>query len=161
MIYGLPLIAAILWGVFYALMELGMKELSLSTFLLLLATASFSTSIIFHNFLGSEINLTPLQNPKILIMCIGALLAASLADIAIYQSVKLFGATYTSMIEIAYPLFVPIFIWLLSGNHNITAGTVAGGVIIIIGVYVMIYGELNQEETNITKIEVSYKSKET
>ncbi len=159
MIYFLPIIAAILWGICYALIEAGLKNISIPTLMFMFGTSALFAAILFHNFSTEKINFTPLIEPKLLIICLAAMLASALANIAIYQSVKIFGATYTAFGEVLYPIFVPIFIWLIFGNNNINISTIIGGIIIISGVYIMIYGQISnkseKKDIRLSEIELS------
>ena len=162
MIYSLPIIAAILWGICYALIEAGLKNISIPTLMFMFGTSTLFAAILFHNFSAEKINFVPLVDTKLLIICLGAMIASALANIAIYQSVKIFGATYSAFGEVLYPIFVPIFIWLLFGNSNINLSTIIGGIIIISGVYVMIYGQMSNEserDIKLSEIELSQQPK--
>jgi len=58
-----------------------------------------------------------------------------------YAAMSAKNPTIVSLIEISYPLFVVIFAWLFFREMQLNPMTICGGLLVIAGVTVIIFGE--------------------
>lgn len=140
MFYILPFIGAILWGAYYAFAGETLKHISVPTWYFLFGVASVLISIIMHKSSAEGVNLAPLMDKKVFWVVLAALLSAKLADIAVTYALIYSSPTFAAFGESIYPIFVPIFVYFLYGQNEMTTQSAVGGVIMVLGLYVFITG---------------------
>lgn len=64
-----------------------------------------------------------------------SLASAAAAGLLIYVAIGEKNATLASLIEISYPFFVALFVWLFFRENQFNVATVAGGLLILSGVF--------------------------
>lgn len=131
---------AALWGFSYALVERLLKG-GISSFALLalytwLALPAFTFLAWQDKSLGSAVEQLK-ANPKMLGSLVLVVICYFIGNALIYWGIQQKNATAVSLIEITYPFFVALFSFLLFQQNNLTIGTLIGGVLIFIGVFVM------------------------
>ncbi len=136
--FSFAILAAIIWGLVYAVDQ---KILNNTSPLTLLFVNSLLTAILMLPFLffdqGSVKNLF-MSGRMNLLLIIGSLVLAALANFLIFSGIKSIGASSASMIEITYPFFVVFFsIIIFRTQPNIYF--YVGGVLIFIGSAIIIY----------------------
>lgn len=130
--------AAILWGLVYAFDQKILTKTSPLGILFLgsLITVFVTLPFVFSN---SE-SIKPIlysNNKKFLYLLVGTQFIVILAEFFIFSSIKIVGASFASIFEIAYPFFVAIFTLILFGgslNIYFWGGALLmflGGVVII------------------------------
>lgn len=152
MYLALPIIAAVLWGVCYAFMEQGLNSISVATITFLFGVGSILVSFCIPLFGGEAINFKPLLNKELFIILIVAVLSARIADVATTYAIQNVSATYAALGEISYPLFIPLIAFLAFGHNQLSAHTVIGGLIILTGVTILVYGQMNTSKSNSEKV---------
>jgi uncharacterized membrane protein len=60
-------------------------------------------------------------------------LTSLLATVPLFVSIEQKNATLAGLIEIAYPLFIVLFSWLLFRQLHLDAGSLVGGILIVTG----------------------------
>lgn len=133
-------IAAVLWGVDYALTEKALERVSFPLllsielffgFLIMLGVALFSGSY--------KADLRELvTSHETLMLVLAIVVAFNVANTFIVLAIGDKNATLSGLIEISYPLFIAFFSWLFFKENHMTAGAVVGGSFVLIGVS-MIY----------------------
>ena len=141
----LPVIAAILWGLCYAFMEQSLKSISVATITLFFGIGSIIASLVIPLFGGSAINIKPLLNKESFLIILVVILSARIADVATTYAIQNVSATYAALGEISYPIFIPIFAYLIFSRNQFNLHTIIGGLIILIGVGILIYGQFNKQ----------------
>ena len=128
--------ASILWGLSYAisgkLMQSGITPSFLITFCSVV-TLPFYLFILakFGNF---QTNIEILASHKSYIWMLLVQAAAVITGVfLIYISIQQKNATYSSVIEITYPVFVCFFVWLLFRDIQINWNLAIGGLLIFAG----------------------------
>ena len=154
-LYILPFVGAILWGIFYALAGESLKYISVATWCLLFGVASVIAALILHYTTDQTINLAPLSDKRILIITAACVVTAKLADMTITYAMTNSPATFVAFGEALYPLFVPIFAYFFFGNKELTPQSLAGGVIMVIGMYIFVSSH------NVTKEDTAFAQTET
>lgn len=64
-----------------------------------------------------------------------SLASAAVGGLLIYAAIGEKNATLASLIEISYPFFVALFAWLFFREAQLNAATIAGGLLILGGVF--------------------------
>jgi drug/metabolite transporter (DMT)-like permease len=146
LLYVLPFIGAILYGLNYAIMGAVLKSMSISTFLLFnfFVSAVFTAAVIWFD--RANLNVAQLQaEPRITLMLALAITVAWGAWMITTVVMKHINPTYAAIGEIAYPVFVPIFAWVLFRDKQWDAPTLVGGALVFLGLFIMIYTKTRAE----------------
>jgi len=131
-------VAAVIWGYVYVTTEGITDKLSPAASL---AASYFWGSIFmiplfiyyFKDIVGS-IYVSPY-------LFLSGAIAAIVADFAIIWSISLIGGTSAGLIEISYPLWTAIFLFIIQGKYPNLA-TAIGGFFILVGVFIIgIWGQ--------------------
>ena len=130
------IIAAILWGVDYALTE---KALQIIRFPMLLSIElffGFLTMLGIAIFSGSyKTDLAGLfSSNRAMFLVVAIVIAFNIANMFIVLSIGSKNATLSGLIEISYPLFIALFSWLFFRENNLSVGAILGGICILAGV---------------------------
>ncbi|MEZ0223467.1 MAG: EamA family transporter [Alphaproteobacteria bacterium] len=133
--------ASVLWGMSYAMLEELLKKLSFATIILTSSIASLifaaGLGIANKNFAGDwDVLKSAGRETKLMLVSIVIYIAANLFIMA---SINAKNATMAAMIEISYPLFTALFAWLFFRQVQVSAGTLAGAVMILAGVCCIYY----------------------
>jgi drug/metabolite transporter (DMT)-like permease len=137
-----PFIAAALYGLSYVLIERITGLVNMTTFYVL-GPLTFLMMAIAHGVLkGERFDWQYLKdNPSTLGLMIVANLAGSVAWLCTTYALKNISASYAAFGEISYPLFTLLFAWILMGQREFSLTTIAGGGLILIGSFILIYGQ--------------------
>lgn len=128
--------AAIAWGLVYVLSERVLKELNPLTLLFLYGVV---TAVVLLPFiLTGHIDLRPFVSGTrpVLTLVLASVLLTVIANFLILVSIEKLGATTAAFIEISYPLFAALFVFLFFSTLP-TIGTVIGGLLILVGAAVI------------------------
>lgn len=143
MIYAfLPLGAAMLYGLAFALMERVLQVTNVFTYMLM-GGILFLPMIGLLSILKKEpIDFGFLHDKSQLFMVFVAVVAPSLGWLLTAYTIKNVNASYAAFAEISYPLFTVLFAFLLLGVRQFDWHVLAGGALILIGSSVLVYGQL-------------------
>lgn len=138
------LAASLCWGMSYAASgPLLKKGLSPLVFFLGYSIFGFLVALLFMVFTGrlfslmKGITLSPSDLGWFLFSIGGSALGAYLT----YAAMGAKNPTLVSLIEISYPLFVVLFAWVFFHQIELRPITVAGGLLVLLGVIVIILSE--------------------
>jgi len=138
------LAAAILWGVSYALSDYTLKQGISGTAQLaicgLFLTPFYGVVAWQSGSLQRSVELLR-GDKKLLIFFIGVAVCYASANILTFWSIRAKNATLSSMIEIAYPFFTALFVWLIFGENQLTTNSVIGGLLIFSGIAFIYFGK--------------------
>ncbi|MBX3709697.1 MAG: DMT family transporter [Gammaproteobacteria bacterium] len=132
------ILAAILWGLNYALAEKILQNISPVTLLALemLVGAICFISISFFTDLKADL-ITLATQPKIRWLTIAEVLVVLIASYFIVISIHRKDATVAGIVELIYPLFIIFFTWLFFHENHLNIPVLIGGTLILIGVFVI------------------------
>ena len=132
------IIAAILWGMNYALAERVIKSISPATLLALemLAGAIIFSAISFFTSWKKDVNLL-LTDTHLLWLTIAEIVVVVVASFFIVSSINFKNATLAGIVELIYPLFIILFSWLFFGENHVNFSVIIGGMLIFIGVLII------------------------
>jgi drug/metabolite transporter (DMT)-like permease len=133
--------AAVLWGFDYAFAERVLKHISVPVFLsiqlfiasLILMVVAWATGN-WHKDMS-----TLLSSPRVSWLLVAGIIAFSVANVLICVAIQDKNATFSSLIEISYPLFIALISWLIFGEGELTWSTGIGGLLIFSGVSIIYF----------------------
>lgn len=138
----LPILTAIIWGLSYALAGKAVETHSFIAFYIYEGTASIVIGLIAWMLVKEPGDmLSPFRLDAGGVYFFGSLAASAVAGFLTLYVLKHVSPTYAAVGEIAYPLFVPVFAWLLFNEKQWDWPIVAGGTLIFAGLGIMIYGQ--------------------
>ncbi len=138
--FALAFSAAMLWGLTYAVSGRLLKDISVPTLLFLssaVSTVAMFAYAVVTKRLGGDLR-TLASSRYLLSLMVASIAAYLLANVAISHSIAGKNATLAAIIEIAYPLSTALAAWLLFGEKQFTAATLAGGLLIVAGSAVIV-----------------------
>lgn len=136
----LPLFNAVLYGLYYALLQESYRALSLSTIMFANGALYILLALVASFFRFGELSIAPLKDSKLLIIFIAVLIVATVSQATHYISLKNTSATYMAFAELSYPLFVPLFTYYLFSRSEMTPSIGVGGGLILLGSYIITRG---------------------
>jgi drug/metabolite transporter (DMT)-like permease len=133
------ILAAVVWGLHYPLIENALRHVSLTTVVLLTAAPMALVALAFPARLGADWRAV-LALPAGGRLLIAMIAFTSLAGtVLLYLAVRGRNAMLASLIEISYPAFVAIFAWLLFREWQLNAGVLAGAALVFAGTALIIF----------------------
>ena len=136
--FYMSLATAILWGITYTGTEQIVKHVDMKTYLAFSCVVSAAIYLIWGYFDGCIKK--DLIGDGLYIAGPWIALGTICSFLACYSSVaavKYGGASYASIIEISYPVWVVIFTSMVTGKNQITPSTILGGILIFCGTLVV------------------------
>ena len=136
--------ASILWGISYALSDYTLKNGMSAT-----AQLAFSGIVLTPVYTALALQNGTLQqgfktlksNPKTIWFLLAVFACYCAANILTYWSIKQKNATLSSMIEISYPLFTALFVYLFFRENQLSMYSFAGGLLIMSGIALIYYAK--------------------
>ncbi len=141
--FSFALLAAVLWGGSYAMYEQLLKTVSSAACMLFTACGTLFVYLAFALHGGTLshdwqiVRKGGTETKMILaIICVNAL-----ANLVLLVSMKAKNATAAGLVEIAYPLFTALFVWIFYRQSEMSWRTALGGLLIMAGVTCIYYFE--------------------
>lgn len=142
MIYAFfPIFAAICYGLAFAFTERALKFTNLSTYMVLSALMGVVVMVGFVKLKGETVSFSFMESKTSALIVLTSVLAPTLGWVFTMFAIKTTSATYASFAEISYPLFTLMFLFTFFGLRSIDWTILAGGSLIMIGSFIMIYGQ--------------------
>ena len=142
MLFLLPIVAAVLWGLHYLLSERVMQDINPSTFWLLAGLVQVAIAAGTFVFGAEPLQLKALWTvPNLFWLVVITILAGVIAEAATVYGIAYNGAAYAAFGELAYPLFIVLFGFLIYGQARLSPLEMLGGVLIIGGAALMTLGK--------------------
>jgi drug/metabolite transporter (DMT)-like permease len=137
----MPLFASVLWGLFYAMSGRFLHQYSFSSYLIFMGAIEVILGIAWMVSANEGTRLwqpfqTGTNGITFLLILAGGILATMITALVM----KYVSPTYAAIGEISYPLFVPIFAYLLYRDRQWDMPTIMGGALIFAGLAVLIIG---------------------
>lgn len=137
--YVTAILAALVWGVHYPLVDYALRRVSILTVLLLTAVPILLALPLYQQTLKNDLaawqGLPWSERLPILAIMLTSLLGAVL----LYLSIAGKNATLASLIEISYPVFVALFAYLLFRELHLNASVLIGAALVFSGVALIIW----------------------
>jgi drug/metabolite transporter (DMT)-like permease len=137
--YVPAILAAVVWGLHYPLIENALRHVSLTTVVLLTAMPMALVALAFPARLAADwrsVMALPAGGRLLIAMIAFTSLAGT---VLLYLAVRGRNATLASLIEISYPAFVAIFAWLLFREWQLNAGVLTGAALVFAGTALIIF----------------------
>ena len=134
----LPFVNAVLYGLYYALLQESYGALSLATILLTNGVLFVVTALTMYWFKWDKVSLAPLQTPKMLWVFVAVIIVSTILHVTRYVALKNTSATYMAFAELSYPMFVPLFAYFLFARSEMTGSIALGGSLILLGSAIII-----------------------
>ena len=137
--YVAALGAAVTWGVYYPLVDMALKRISLYSVILLSMIPVLLVMPLFLRTVSDDIETVKTLPPteQWIIMSIG--LIGLFGEVMVYMAISGKNATLASLIEMTYPIFVVLFAYIFYRQMHITASIFVGGLMILVGAGLIIY----------------------
>ena len=137
--YVAALGAAITWGIYYPLVDMALKRISLYSVILLSMVPILLALPWFLKTVSEDIETVKVLPPseQWAIVLLG--LVGLFGEVMVYMAISGKNATLASLIEMTYPVFVVFFAFVFYRQVHITPSVFAGGLMILIGAAVIIY----------------------
>ncbi len=136
------LLAAILWGVQYALIEKIAPRVSALVLFIWSDLIQVIGLIAFAIFTHTSCHPSPLWDKDVRWKFLVSVVVSLAAHVLIFTSIRSSGnATASSLIEISYPFFVALMSWMIFGEMRINLSTGIGGLLILAGVFFVLKGK--------------------
>ncbi len=136
----LPFINAVLFGLLYALLQELYGAVSFSTILLTNGILYVLIALLSWLLGYGEISHLPLDSNKMVIIFVVQLIIMAVVQVTHFISLKNTSATYMAFAELGYPLFVPIFAYLLFSREELSRSIAVGGLFIFLGSIIIARG---------------------
>ncbi len=138
-----PLIAAMLYGFAYAMAGRIFDVVNVPTYIAVWGAAKVLVFVAFGAAVGEPVNIKPLlENKQVLLLACLAITALCLGSICTNYAIKFISPTYAAIVEISYPLFIPIFAYFILAERQLDWSIAVGGALILAGTAVVILGRL-------------------
>jgi drug/metabolite transporter (DMT)-like permease len=140
----LPLLSATLYGLSYAILGVALKQVTFVTFVFYQMMLNIIMASCLVMWKRADLKFLPLEfgeggGGKILLFIVMASIAGWVAWMSSSYTMKTVNPTYAALGEIAYPIFVPLFAYLIFKDKQWDMATVVGGSIVMLGLFIMIY----------------------
>lgn len=137
--YVAALGAAITWGIYYPLVDMALKRVSLYSVILLSMIPVLLVMPLFIRTLDTDITTWKAlpASEQWIIACLG--LIGLVGEVLVYLAISGKNATLASLIEMTYPVFVVLFAYLFYRQMHVTPSVLIGGLMIMVGAGLIIY----------------------
>ncbi len=137
--YVAALGAAITWGIYYPLVDMALKRISLYSVILLSMIPVLLVMPLFMKTLSEDVETvkTLPASEQWIIVSLG--LIGLFGEVMVYLAISNKNATLASLIEMTYPLFVVFFAYLFYRQVDVTPSVFLGGLMILLGAGLVIY----------------------
>ncbi|MGH1398050.1 MAG: EamA family transporter [Alphaproteobacteria bacterium] len=136
-----PIFAAMFYGLAFAFTEKALKLTNVSTYLAISIVSGALIMLAFIKLKGEPLNFDFVKNKSTLAIVLTSVIAPSLGWIFTTFAIKTTSASYAAFAEISYPLFTVLFLFTFFGLRAIDWTTIAGGLLIMTGSFLMIWGK--------------------
>lgn len=133
--------ASAVWGLTYVLGEQIYEKISVITSLSLATFISGFVMLVIAwltGFLHKDV-VTLAHDRRILGLSIAEAVCLMVAELLIGFSIVEKNATLAGLIEISYPIFIALFAYLVFKENQVNTGTIVGGFIIFVGVFLVYF----------------------
>ena len=137
--YIAALAAAITWGIYYPLVDMALKRISLYSVILLSMIPVLLIMPLFLKTLSADVETVKSlpASEQWIIASLG--LIGLFGEVMVYLAISGKNATLASLIEMSYPLFVVLFAYLFYRQMHVTPSVLIGGLMILTGSGLIIY----------------------
>jgi drug/metabolite transporter (DMT)-like permease len=145
----LAFIGAVLWGIHYPLLEKGLDIVSPLTVMFITSLFMLIVVLVIHRDLLVDLQKISNSGIKNQLFFLGIIVTQFIAIYCVTKAISLGNATYVSLIEISYPVFVIIFGYLLFKVNHFNLPIIIGSIMIFVGSGLIVMNENTNKESSI------------
>jgi drug/metabolite transporter (DMT)-like permease len=137
----LSLSASVVWGLTYVIDEQIYKQISVFSSLSIASFFAFLVTLAMSFFLGDlrgDVGVLVSSKKTLLLVGVGTFTFIA-AEFLIGLSIQSKNAALAGLIEVSYPIFIVFFTTVFIGEAEINQMTFLGGLLILIGVFLVSY----------------------
>ena len=137
--YVAALGAAVTWGIYYPLVDMALKRISLFSVILLSMIPVLLAMPLFLKVVADDIETvkTLPASEQWIIASLG--LIGLFGEVMVYMAISGKNATLASLIEMTYPVFVVLFAYIFYRQMHVTTSVFIGGLMVLMGAGLIIY----------------------
>jgi len=140
----LPFFNAVLYAVYYVFLQEIFGKLSLSVVLLTNGLLFTILALLARLFSWDDLSFAALKEPRMQWSFVALIALSIVLQVTHYFALKNTSATYMAFAEISYPLFIPIFAYLLFARQELSPSISIGGGLILLGSIIIARGGVAQ-----------------
>ncbi len=145
MIYAFfPIMAAMFYGLAFAFTEKAMQMINVVTYMIVGSVVTIIMALGLTLVKDEPVKWDFLNNKEAFIPVIVAVIAPALGWFFTIYAIKNTSAVYAAFSEISYPLFTLLFLFLFFGIRHFDWTILAGGSLVMIGSFILVYGQSAQ-----------------
>jgi len=137
--YVAALGAAITWGIYYPLVDMALKRISLFSVILLSMIPVFLVLPVFLKTVSQDIETVKTLPVSEQWIIAGIGLIGLFGEVMVYLAISGKNATLASLIEMTYPVFVVLFAYVFYRQMHVSTSVFIGGLMILVGAGLIIY----------------------
>lgn len=143
LIYFFPIFAAVLYGLNYAVMGRVFETYSLATYVFYSTVIGLFCAAAFVLINKDTLSIVqPFRDRNFTLMMVVAVLAAWGGWFFTILAIKNVSPTFAAIAEVCYPVFVPLFAYLLFREKQWDMPTLIGGAFIFTGLAIIIHDKI-------------------
>lgn len=139
-----PFIAAILYGLGFALLDRAFQVTNVITFMLLDILVGVPMILALVKFSPEPLSWDFLHNKNDLFLVIAAAATPTLGWFLTAYTIQNINAAYAAFSEVSYPLFTIFFLFLIFGIRHFDWHLLLGGSLVIIGSFILMMGQMSK-----------------
>lgn len=145
MIYAFfPIVAAILYGLGFSLMDRALQVTNVITFMLVDLLIAIPLILALIKISGEPLSWEFLNNKTDIAILVAAVAIPTIGWFLTAYTVKNISAGYAAFAEVSYPLFTIIFLFLIFGIRNFDWHLLLGGMLVVTGSFILVLGQLSK-----------------
>lgn len=138
--YFLPILSAMMYGYYYSSLGRTLQVINIPTMFFYSSVFGLLFSGLYGLFNKQAIDLyQPFQDKTIMALMFSGLTVSWCAWLFTTSVIKNISPTYAAIGEVAYPIFVPLFAYLLFREKQWDLSTLIGGGLIFLGLFILIF----------------------
>lgn len=137
----LPIIAAILYGMSFALMDRALQVTNVSSYLFFSVVIFLPMILALALFRHESISMDFVYRWQDMVLVAAAIIAPSLGWILTSYTIQNIGGGYAAFAEVSYPLFTILFLFLFFGIKQFDWHLLVGGLMVIVGSAILVLGQ--------------------
>ena len=137
--YVAALGAAVTWGVYYPLVDMALKHISLFSVILLSMIPVLLAMPLFLKVIADDIETVKTLPPSEQWVIASLGLIGLFGEVLVYMAISGKNATLASLIEMTYPIFVVLFAYIFYRQMHVTTSVFIGGLMVLMGAGLIIY----------------------
>lgn len=133
------IVASTVWGVHYNIVAKSLSVASPITVYFIPNIMLMVTLPFWYRTLVEDYNTIVASSWDTKLSVFIVMFTSIIASVAVYKAIHASNATYASLIEISYPVFVAIFAFLIFKENHFNPSIIIGGLMIMVGSGIIVW----------------------